>query len=76
MKHIIEFDTNSENFDQFEYKTTIDARKFLMALNSIVEKTREWVKYDERNEIPVDEIRREVLNILREEYIDMEEYGY
>lgn len=75
MKIKIEFDTDSENFSRTEFFTYMHAIDLAVALGRIQEQCRTWYKYDERTEIPDEEIRDTINNIIYD-CVDMEKLGY
>lgn len=75
MKITIEFDTDSENYSRSEFLTYTHAIDLVVALNKIQEQCRTWYKYDERTEIPDEEIR-DTINGIINDYVNMEELGY
>ena len=44
-------------------------------ISLIIDKVRSWYKYDDRNEIPVEEIQEELYGIINE-HVNMEKLGY
>lgn len=75
MKIKIEFDTESELFDQYELNRYLNANKMAYCLNQITNKLRGWYKYDNRGEIPIQEVYDEIWDIIQEE-VNMEDLGY
>lgn len=75
MKIKIEFDTESENFDNYELETYLHAREMLSCISEIKDKVRSWYKYDERTAIPTEEIWDSILDIINE-HINLEKLGY
>ena len=75
MKVIFEFDTYSENFDNTELETHYQAESMALCISKILDKTRSWYKYDERNEIPVEEICDEIIGIVNK-HVNLEKMGY
>ena len=78
MKITYEFDTDGPNWDsermtrdQYEH-----AFQMLSALSEILDKTREWYKYDQREAIPTEEIRNTINGIIDEKVPDIEELIY
>lgn len=78
MKITYEFDTDSENWesesmtrDQYEH-----AFQMLMALSKILDKTREWYKYDTREAIPVEEVRDTINDIINTQVPDIDKLIY
>ena len=75
MKIKFEFDTESELFDQHELNRYLNANKMAYCLSEITNKLRSWYKYDNRGEIPIQEVYDEIWDIIQEE-VSMEELGY
>lgn len=75
MKIKIEFDTDSELFDQCELNRYLNANKMAHCLDQIANKLRSWYKYDNRGEIPIQEVYDEIWDIIQEE-VSMEDLGY
>lgn len=73
MKITYEFDTDKDNYDMQELTRVQKAFDMAYALWDIDEAIRKWYKYDEREAIPVDEIRETFVDILQNHYIDLEE---
>jgi hypothetical protein len=74
MKVTFEFDTDSENFDSIELEAHYQARDLVSCLSNILDKTRSWYKYDEREEIPTEEIRDEIVEIIND-HVNTEKLG-
>lgn len=75
MKVTFEFDTESENFDNCELERHYQADKMAYCLSGIIHQLRVWYKYDERENIPVDEIHQKIWDIIQEN-VNMEKLGY
>lgn len=75
MKVIFEFDTESEDFNQAVLECYYQAERSAQCLNKITDKLRSWEKYDERTEIPTDEIHEKIWNII-EENVSLERMLY
>lgn len=75
MKIIFEFDTESENFDRTELEIHQQAWNMASCLNDILNQLRSWYKYGEREELPVDEVRDRIIDIINEN-VNMEKMGY
>ena len=75
MKVTFEFDTESETFDNYELKRHYKANDMAMCLYEITNKLRGWYKYDERGSIPIDEVHKEIWEII-EDHVNLEELGY
>ena len=70
MKITYEFDTTSEDFDRAELLRVQKATEMTACIYDIENKLRGWYKYDPRNEVPIDEVREEILEIIRSHDID------
>ena len=75
MKITFEFDTDSELFDSTELETFYQANHLRMCISDILDKLRSWEKYDNRDAIPVDEIRDTIVRIVNEN-CNLEKLGY
>ena len=75
MKVIFEFDTSSENFDIYELECHKQAENLAACLNEISNKVRGWYKYDNRELIPVEEIKEQIDKIILE-HVSLEKLGY
>lgn len=75
MKVVFEFDTDSELFDPVELETFYQANHLRMCISEILDKCRAWEKYDERDAIPVDEIRDTIVDIVNDN-CDIAKLGY
>lgn len=75
MKVTFEFDTDAETFDRTQLECYYQAENMASCINEITNKLRSWEKYDERNEIPKDEIHTEIWEIINEN-INLEKLGY
>lgn len=73
MKITYEFDTMSENFDRYEYRRISKALDMALALYDIDSKIRGWIKYDERDTIPVDEITDMFVGVLDNRMINLDD---
>lgn len=80
MKIIYEFDTDSEGWRDGGESMTRDqyesAFNMLMALDKILDKIREWYKYDTREAIPTEEIRETLTNIIDDQVPNIEKLRY
>lgn len=75
MKVKFEFDTESENFDMQELERHYQADKMAYCLSRITDQLRNWIKWDGRETIPVDEVHEKIWDIIQEE-VNMERLGY
>ena len=75
MKVKFEFDTESDTFDNCELNRFYKANNMAMCLYEITNKLRSWYKYDERGTIPIDEVHKEIWEII-EDHVNLEELGY
>lgn len=73
MKITYEFDTNDENFCPDELKRIQKADDLCSCIWDIEQKLREWYKYDNRGDIPIEEVREEILSIIDEHGIRIDE---
>lgn len=73
MKITYEFDTMSENFDRYEYRRISKALDMALALYDIDSKIRGWIKYDERDTIPIDEITDMFVGVLDNRMINLDD---
>lgn len=80
MKITYEFDTDSEGWKEYGENMKRDQFEasfgMLMALDKILSKTREWYKYDQRSEIPVEELRNTIDGIIEEYVPNIEKLRY
>lgn len=76
MKVTFEFDTDSENFSYYELEQYFQSGRMLSALDSIKNQVRNWYKYDDRENIPVDEIQDKIYDCILDNGVDMEKMGY
>lgn len=70
-----EFDSSSENFDFQEFEMFKQAQDMASCLFEIEEQLRSWRKWDERREIPVEEVCDTIFEIISNN-VDMEKMGY
>ena len=75
MKVTFEIDTDKEGFDWTELNRIQQADDMAYSISLITDKVRSWYKYDERNEIPVEEIQDAIYDILNE-HLNLEKLGY
>ena len=75
MKITYEFDTDKEGFDYTELYRVEQADDMAYSISLITDKIRSWYKYDDRNEIPVEEIHDAIYDILNE-HLNLEKLGY
>jgi len=76
MKVTFEFRTDDENFDQNELNRHYDADSMAYCLEALREKVRNWVKWDDREQIPKDEIEKVFWEIIQDNNISFERLGY
>ena len=76
MKVTFEFRTDDENFDQNELNRYYDANNMAICLEALREKVRSWIKWDDREEIPKDEIEKVFWEIIQDNNISFERLGY
>lgn len=72
MKIIYEFDTDNENFCQDELKRLEHKEDMASCLYDIQNQLRQWYKYDNRNSIPVEEIQDKILDIYKDNDVNMD----
>ena len=75
MKVTFEFDTDSENFSRCEYNRVLLANDMAMCIDEIASQLRSWYKYDNREEIPIEEVYDKLFNIITE-CVSLEKLGY
>lgn len=80
MKITYEFDTDKDNFyesgdSQTLYRMQI-ADDMALCLENLREKVRGWIKYDNREQIPKDEIEDTFWEIIKDHGINFEKLGY
>ena len=56
MKVIFEFDTDNENFSNYQLQAHYQAEDMVYCLSEILKQLREWYSYDSRGSIPTEEI--------------------
>ena len=76
MKVTFEFHTDDENFNQDELNRFYDADNMAMCLEALREKVRSWIKWDQREEIPKEEIEKVFWEIIQDHNISFEKLGY
>ena len=80
MKIKFEFDTCSEEFYDYNENQTLyrmqNADELASCLNELAEKVRSLMKYDERENIPKDEIEEVFWEITKDHNINFEKLGY
>ena len=76
MKVTFEFRTDDENFNQDELNRFYDADNMAMCLEALREKVRSWIKWDQREEIPKEEIEKVFWEIIQDHNISFEKLGY
>lgn len=80
MKITYEFDTESEGWKEYGEDMKRDQFEasfgMLMALDKILDKLRDWYKYDQREAIPTDEIRETLTDIINEHVPNIEKLRY
>ena len=76
MKHILEFDTESENYDYHEHQRYINAQKMLWALEDIREFIRTKIKYTDETIIKLEDLEDKFWEIIKDRGISFEEMGY
>lgn len=78
MKIKFEFDTDSENWQDDQYKLNRFNQSLDMALtlHDLNEQVFSWWDNDERDNIPSDEIRRKFIEILEKRKICLDELLY
>lgn len=75
MKVTFEFDTSSENFDKYELERHYQCNDLADCIARITDQLRNWIKWDERESIPTDEIHKKIWDII-EESVSMERLGF
>lgn len=75
MKITFEFNTDNENFDYHELEIHKQAADMASCLFEIQNKLRGWYKYDERGEIPTEEVFEKINEIIVD-HVNMEKMGY
>lgn len=75
MKVTFEFDTDSENFDRCQLECHYQSEDMARCISEITKKLRGWVKYDERNKLPKNEVFDDIWEIINE-YVNLEKLGY
>lgn len=58
--------------DPFEIKCLQFAQQMARVLDELAKQTREWRKYDQRADIPADEVENRFYQILAQQGIDVE----
>ena len=75
MKVTFEFDSDKESFDYQELQRYYQVDDMAMCISDILDKCRSWYKYDERSEIPIEEVYDTIIDIVNN-YCNMEKMGY
>ncbi len=75
MKVIFEFDTDNENFSNYQLQAHYQAEDMVYCLSEILKQLREWYSYDSRGSIPTEEIDDKIKEIICTN-INMEKMGY
>lgn len=75
MKVTFEFDTSSENFDKYELERHYQCNDLAYCIFRITDQVTKWIKWDERESIPIDEIREKIWDII-EQSICVERLGF
>lgn len=74
MKVIFEFDIDKNRDDVLDLELANNRLKMWKVISDLVQQTREWQKYDQRTEIPAQEIRDFLLNALASEGLRLEDF--
>lgn len=74
MKVIFEFDIDKNRDDVLDLELANNRLKMWKVIADLVQQTREWQKYDQRTEIPAQEIRDFLLNALASEGLRLEDF--
>lgn len=74
MKVIFEFNIDKNKDDVLDLELANNRLKMWKVIADLVQQTREWQKYDQRTEIPAQEIRDFLLNALASEGLRLEDF--
>lgn len=74
MKVIFEFNIDKNRDDVLDLELANNRLKMWKVIADLVQQTREWQKYDQRTEIPAQEIRDFLLNALASEGLRLEDF--
>lgn len=74
MKVIFEFNIDKNRDDVLDLELANNRLKMWKVISDLVQQTREWQKYDQRTEIPAQEIRDFLLNALASEGLRLEDF--
>ena len=73
MKVTFEFDTLSENFVPSELERMKNVDKMVSALYEITNQLKHWEKYDDRDNIPKDEVYEKIWDIITDSGLHIDE---
>lgn len=74
MKVIFEFNIDKNKDDVLDLELANNRLKMWKVISELAQQTREWQKYDQRTEIPAQEIRDFLLNALASEGLRLEDF--
>lgn len=74
MKVIFEFNIDKNKDDVLDLELANNRLKMWKVIADLAQQTREWQKYDQRTEIPAQEIRDFLLNALASEGLRLEDF--
>lgn len=74
MKVIFEFNIDKNRDDVLDLELANNRLKMWKVISELAQQTREWQKYDQRTEIPAQEIRDFLLNALASEGLRLEDF--
>lgn len=74
MKVIFEFNIDKNKDDVLDLELANNRLKMWKVISDLAQQTREWQKYDQRTEIPAQEIRDFLLNALASEGLRLEDF--
>lgn len=74
MKVIFEFNIDKNRDDVLDLELANNRLKMWKVIADLAQQTREWQKYDQRTEIPAQEIRNFLLNALASEGLRLEDF--
>lgn len=74
MKVIFEFNIDKNRDDVLDLELANNRLKMWKVIADLAQQTREWQKYDQRTEIPAQEIRDFLLNALASEGLRLEDF--
>lgn len=74
MKVIFEFNIDKNKDDVLDLELVNNRLKMWKVISELAQQTREWQKYDQRTEIPAQEIRDFLLNALASEGLRLEDF--